>query len=137
MQRPELPLLSSFGFTPAGEWVQTESVKSGITFRLTSLTDERVVYALVVNQQAKYIGVCENEKTTLGDRMGRYKNRQGAGQNKRISARILETLRAGQSVQIHALKPASSVHYHDLEVDLVKGLENPLIQLFKPEWNRT
>jgi len=24
----------------------------------------------------------------------------------------------------------------DLQVDLVKGLENPLIASFKPEWNR-
>jgi hypothetical protein len=128
--------LSAYGFVPAGEWIKRASVKSGIAPKLTALAPDRVVYSFVVDDIPKYIGICEKGTTTLEDRMGRYKAQQGAGTNKRISVLIKQMLDQGQKVEIYALKPEAKHTFGDLQVDLIKGLENPLIARFKPEWNR-
>lgn len=49
--------------------------------------------------------------------------------------KIRNSLDVGNVVKIFALLPESSLQYYALDVDLVKGLENPLIALFSPEWN--
>jgi hypothetical protein len=67
--------------------------------------------------------------------MSRYKDLQGAGTNKRIANKIKGCLERGKSVKIFVLKPESTLQYKGLNVDLVKGLENPLIEKLKPEWN--
>jgi len=112
-----------------------KNLKSGITFKLDNFENERVIYAFVVEGEAKYIGVCENSTTTLRDRMGRYKSLQGAETNKRIARKIEDCLGRGKAVKIFALKPESILQYEGLNVDLVKGLENPLIEKLKPGWN--
>ena len=73
--------------------------------------------------------------------MGRYKAQQGGGgsrisTNERISNNIKQLLDQGKRVEIYALKPAQKDIFVDIQVDLVKGLENPLIASFKTEWNR-
>jgi hypothetical protein len=68
--------------------------------------------------------------------MGRYKSMQGAGTNERIATKIKECLEKGEAVKIFALKPELSCDYKGLSVDLVKGLENPLIERLQPEWNK-
>jgi len=128
--------LSAYGFTLAGQWIKSATVKSGIDYQLTTLASERVVYAFVIDGVPKYIGICEKDTTTLSARMGRYKNQQGNGTNERISIKIREMLELGKKVEIHALKSTIKQSYMDLQVDLVKGLENPLIEMCKPEWNR-
>ena len=89
----------------------------------------------------KYIGICEKNTTTLKDRMGRYKNLQGGsanreGTNQTIARLIKQGLTEGQVVHILAMRPTAVYRFVDLEVDLVKGLENPLIGRFDPEWNK-
>ena len=128
--------LSTYGFSLAGEWIPRATVKSGIAHKLTALASDRVVYSFVVDGTSKYIGICEKDTTTLEDRMGRYKARQGAGTNERISIKIKQALDQGKNVEIYALKPTANHTFVDLPIDLVKGLENPLIARFKPEWNR-
>jgi len=128
--------LSTYGFVPAGEWIKRATVKSGIAYKLTTFASNRVIYSFVVDDTPKYIGICEKDTTTLNDRMGRYKNMQGAGTNERISIEIKQALDQGNKVEIYALKPTIKHDFVDLQVDLVKGLENPLIAKFKPEWNR-
>ena len=128
--------ISESGFVMAGEWTLRPTVKSGITFKLTAFASSRVVYAFVVDGQPKYIGICEKDTTTLQDRIIRYKNQQGAGTNERISIKIRQALSAGKAVHIFALQPDTRFDYRGLEIDTVKGLENPLIARFKPEWNR-
>ena len=133
--------LSAYGFIPAGQWISSATVNSGIAHKLTALDTERVVYAFVVDGTPKYIGICEKDSTTLKDRMGRYKNQLGGvngsiSTNKRISINIKRLLDQGKKVEIFALKPAIKDIFVDLQVDLVKGLENPLVASFKPEWNR-
>ncbi len=128
--------LSTYGFVLAGEWIKRATVKSGIAYRLTAFASDRVVYAFAVDGTSKYIGICEKDTTTLEDRMGRYKAQQGASTNERISIKIKQALDQGKKVEIYALKPETKYDFVDLQIDLVKGLENPLIARFKPEWNR-
>ena len=94
-----------------------------------------------VDATPKYLGICEKDTTALKDRMGRYKGQLGGGggsisTNERVSNIIRQMLDQGKRVEIYALKPATKDIFMDLQVDLVKGLENPLIASFKPEWNR-
>ena len=112
-----------------------ESLKSGVTFELYKFKKRRVVYAFVVHEKVRYIGVCDNTSTTLKNRVSRYQGLQGAGANERIANKIKDCLKRGKAVKIFALKPESSGQYKGLNVDLVKGLENPLIEKLKPKWN--
>ena len=137
--------LSAYGFLPAGEWILSATVRSGITYKLTAFASDRVVYSFVIDGAPKYIGICEKDTTCLKDRMGRYKNRQGRKRkraggentNEHVSRRIKDALTAGEKVQIVALKPAAKLTFaEELTIDLIKGLENPLIARFRPEWNR-
>jgi hypothetical protein len=128
--------LERYGFVRVGAWVLHEKVKSGIKFELERWGDRRVVYAFVVGTEVKYIGVCEKDTTTLHDRMNRYKSMVGGSTNRHNAGRIKQHLEAGEPVSIFALCPEPDCRFFDLTVDLVKGLENPLIKRFKPEWNR-
>ena len=60
----------------------------------------------------------------------------GAGTNKRNALQIRACLEAGSTVLIFAIKPEQEISFNGLKVDLVKGLENPLIAILAPEWNR-
>ncbi|HFE66730.1 MAG TPA: hypothetical protein ENJ93_05660 [Chloroflexi bacterium] len=125
----------TFGFQEVGEWSLDGQLKSGVRFHLKHLCDERVIYAYRVNDAVKYIGICDNTETTLKNRMERYQSRTGAGTNARIAGLIKECLEKGQKVKILAWKPETSPNFKGLQIDLVKGLENPLIHKIEPEWN--
>ena len=127
--------LDKYDFVDIGEWKLKEGLKSGITFKLNKFENERVIYAFVVEDKVKYIGVCENSTTTIKDRMSRYKSLHGAGTNECIAGKIKDCLKNGRTVRIFTLKPKSTLLYKDLKIDLVKGLENTLIKKLKPEWN--
>jgi hypothetical protein len=136
--------LESYGFKAVGRWVLYPEVKSGITFVLTQWEEKRAIYAFVVGDEVKYIGICEKDSTTLKARMQRYKSRAGRSRqipgggstNERNASQIKKCLERREAVQIYALAPQDELLYHELRVDLVKGLENPLIARFQPEWNR-
>lgn len=68
--------LNNYGFVEVGKWELKESLKSGITFNLHEFKEYRVVYAFMIDDVVKYVGVCESNTTTLEDRMGTYKNLQ-------------------------------------------------------------
>ena len=50
--------LLQVGFTPAGTCSIEPRLKGGVRFALTVLRKVRVIYAFVVDNEAKYIGVC-------------------------------------------------------------------------------
>lgn len=127
--------LYNLGFIEAGKWKLKETLKSGISFQIYKFINERVVYAFVVDDAVKYIGICDNTNTTLKDRMSRYQGMAGSGTNKRIAINIKECLEKGKRVAIIVLNPEMQLHYKTLKIDLVKGLENPLIERLRPEWN--
>jgi hypothetical protein len=127
--------LYELGFREVGQWSLDNNLKSAVRFTLTTYSDDRVIYAFMVDDDLKYIGVCDKTATTLSDRMSRYQSMAGAGTNKRVTGLIRKALSTGSRVKILASKPDKGIKISPLEVDLVKGLENPLIQEFKPEWN--
>jgi hypothetical protein len=127
--------LIQIGFAPAGSCSIDPGLKGGVRFTLTHLRQERVIYAFTVNSETKYIGVCDNTETCFADRMSRYQGLIGAGTNKRIVALIKASLAQARTVQILAWKPSADLVVAGLRVDLVKGLENPLIGWARPEWN--
>ena len=127
------------GFTCAGRW-QKGRDKDGLAFDLVNAADERVVYAFLVDGDVRYIGICERDHTTLRKRMGRYKSKAGGSTNKRITGEIERALKKGATVEIWALVPKTPPKHKGVLVDLVKGLENPLIAKMdslpgQPLWN--
>lgn len=127
--------LAGLEFEQVGECRLDDRLASGVRFSTNAMQNDRVIYAYVVEDVIKYIGVCDSSTTTLRRRMNRYQGMIGAGTNKRIAGLIKECLRTGQAVKIFAWKPEAAVTFRELSVDLVKGLENPLIQALRPEWN--
>jgi len=127
--------LRNLGFRPVGNCSLDSNLKSGVRFNLTSYADKRALYSYVVGDVVKYIGVCSNSETTLRARMARYQGLMGAGTNRRVALSIREALSTGSSVEIFAWLPGEEIKVGNLTVDLVKGLENPLIEAFRPEWN--
>lgn len=118
-------ILESYGFVEVGEWYLSNS---DLKLRLDKLADKRVVYAFVVNDEVRYVGICDYPKTTLKDRM------ESQRYNKNMPCLIKAALKQNKAVRIFALAPKES-GYKDLKVDLVRGLEYPLINRLKPEWN--
>lgn len=125
-------MLEDYGLEEIGRWHTNEKIKSGVDFNITK--NERVVYAFVVADEAKYIGICEKYASRLGDRLKEYKYLRTKSEE-RIANQIRRCLEEKKDVRIYALKPELECKYKDLDVDLVKGLENPLIKKSRPEWN--
>ena len=129
--------LEEYGFRPAGTWRLKSTVGSGIGYELVACAAVRVLYAFVIDNRAMYVGVCEKDTTTLKARMGRYQAMQGNSTNRRVASLIRECLEKGNSVGILAIQPSDEgPRYRSLTIDLVKGLENPLIRALNPPWNR-
>src|SRR4030042_5332145 len=122
-------ILESYGFVEAGEWHPSERHKGKIVATLTKLADKRVVYAFVVDDEVKYVVLCDSPNTTLKDRMDSQRS------NKEMPRLIKQALDRQRVVKIFALNP-NQVEYKGLRVDMVRGLEYPVIdRLGIPEWN--
>lgn len=122
--------LRKYGFVLAGHWITKKTNYSGITFKLKQLSSERVIYAFVVGSKVKYIGICEKDTRNLNNRMGGYRSYQGNSTNRRIANKIKRELQSKRKVKIYALRPATTIEFKNIKIDLVKGLENPLIKKF-------
>ncbi len=126
-------------FQDVGKCVLDKGLKSGVRFCVSGLAAERIIYAFTVGGRVRYAGVCNSTSTTLKHRMKRYQGMAGAGTNKRITEAIKECLLKGQPVTIRAWKPDTEVQFGTqfgtFKIDLVRGLENPLLDRLAPEWN--
>jgi len=131
-----MPEIAKYGFIEVGNWELDSTLRSGIRFRLKECQDKKVIYAFVVDDKEKYIGICQEIKTTLQKRMQRYQDQAGAGTNERIAGEIRSCLENENKVKILALLTPQNFYYHDLNIDFVGGLENPLIEKINPLWNR-
>lgn len=132
--------LTNFGFKKVGEWKKDEKYGSGVNMELEQLNDQRVIYSFVVDSAIKYIGICDGDERTLEKRMIRYRSRAPdqktkPGTSLKIILEIKDCLKKGKNVEIYAFKPPNDIHCIGLEVDLVRGLEYPLIKKFSPQWN--
>lgn len=118
-------ILKSYGFIEAGEWhLSNGHVKP----RLHKFADTRVVYAFVVDDEVRYVGICDYPKTTLKKRMNTQRY------NKNMPDLIRKALEQKRVVKIFALEP-EELKYQGLKIDLVRGLERPFIDKLNPKWN--
>jgi len=138
MSKVKKTKLASYGFQEAGEWFLNTSVKSGLGFQLKLYAAEKVLYAFEVQDEVKYIGICREQdfKTRLKDYQYQGAQEKGGSTNKYVATKIKEHLQAGQTVSILALMPSNDLKFHDLHIDLIAGLEKPLISLCDPDWNK-
>lgn len=130
--------LKSIGFEEVGYWELHEGPRSRINFALNNMQNERTIYAFCVDGESKYVGICQEDHTSLKNRMKRYKYMAGSGTNKRIAELILKSLMEKQAIAIYALKPTEELKFHGIEIDLIKALEYPLISRLNnhSSWNR-
>lgn len=127
-----LQQLLSLGFEEVGHWF-LEGDK--VTFALNKSEKEaNILYSFVVDGEVKYIG---KSVQTLHKRMYLYK--QGGGSqitNIRNKAQIKSCLERGQQVKIYVLVPDLQLNYKGMPINVAAGLEDSLILMHKPEWNK-
>ncbi|MCD6391516.1 MAG: hypothetical protein J7L92_05970 [Dehalococcoidia bacterium] len=136
MSKVKKAKLASCGFQEAGRWFISTNVKSGLGFQLKLYPAEKVVYAFEVQDEVKYIGIRREQdfKTRLKAYQYQGAQEKGGSTNKYVATKIKEHLQAGQAVNILALMPSNDLKFHDLHIDLIAGLEKPLISLCDPDW---
>ena len=126
--------LVEIGFEPAGHWKLIGSAEDLSLELFRHGSQRNILYAFVSDGEVKYVG-----KTVqpLRTRMNGYRY-PGAtqGTNIRNNARIKALLRDGAAVDILALPDNGLLHYGQFHVNLAAGLEDNIISVLKPEWNR-
>ena len=124
----------------AGQWKLNRDSLS-VEFK-EGYAGSRAIYAFVHKGHVKYVGICQGTNRTLAHRFKEYCKTempivgQSISQNMRIKANIVEVLRLKNAVSIYALKPPKGLAFCGIEIDLVSGLEQSLIDLLKPSWNK-
>jgi hypothetical protein len=94
-----------------------------------------ILYAFIAGDTILYIG-----KTVRSLKRRMYGcQHPGPTQTTNIknNKRILETLTAGQSVEIYALPDNGLLYYGGFHVNLAAGLEDSLVKTLRPAWNIT
>lgn len=127
-----LQKLIDIGFTDVGSW---RLDGEGISFTLDDNAKESsILYSFVVNGEVKYIG---KSIQTLYKRMYLYKQ-GGSSQVTNIRNRqsIKNSLEKGFAVRIYAFVQGTPMAYKDMPINISAGLEDNLISLLKPEWNK-
>lgn len=140
--RDSVDKLRHYGFHKVGKWKLQknrrgeEEIKPDLD-KGSTLVRERVIYAYTMGRKVKYIGICQGKKTTLRKRLNRHNWRT----NMKIKSvkSLHDGLKDGRRIMIYAWKPSEGRRYKWLNVDLIKGLESPLIRRFRTiemGWNR-
>lgn len=125
--------LLKIGFINVGHWILEND---HLQYHLVSSHKRtNVLYSFISNGTVKYVG-----KTTmpLMKRMYGYQN-PGPSQstNTRVNARIIDTLKFNDPVDIFVLADTGLLKYGDFQINLAAGLEDTLINKIGPEWNYT
>ena len=134
--------LINFGFKKAGRCELSNNYVSGVDIILNQFKEERVIYCFVVDDTIKYIGICEGQNRTLDMRMKKYRSRadhqkNNTGTSLEIIKKIKKCLEKDKIVEIFAHKPPNNYIYKNFEIDLVRGLEYPLIEKYRESlWNK-
>lgn len=127
----DLKRLTKNGFVKVGSWTLTDS---GIKFLLTASNEvKNVLYSFICGGKVMYIG---KSTQTLTKRMKGYQN-PGSTQrtNIRVNKKILQLLKDGLPIDIYILLDAELLEYGDFKIMIAAGLEDDLIDQFKPAWN--
>jgi hypothetical protein len=134
MKTSDMPLqrLENIGFRLVGEWsLKGDQPKCTLTDQAKA---RKVLYAFVSDGAVVYIG-----KTiqTLQQRMRGYQT-PGPTQSTNIKGNklICEALSANKPVKVFALPDNGLLHYGGFHVNLAAGLEDSLLAMLKPAWNK-
>ena len=124
--------LLEIGFEHAGRWYLKDGL---LELEITRFaTQANVLYAFIVDGDIQYIG---KTVTPLATRMSGYR-RPNARQstNVRNNKAVRELLAAGADVELFVLPDSGLLHYGRFHLNLAAGLEDSLIKLIAPPWNR-
>jgi len=126
-----MKIVTEIGFIKVGAWTLSGS---RIKFLLTDHQDEKkVLYSFVSTDGVMYLG-----KTTqsLTRRLMGYQN-PGPTQrtNIRVNKEILHLLTEGLPIDIYVLPDPGLLQYGGITISIAGGLEDALIDRFKPVWN--
>lgn len=117
------------GFLFIGEWVLGND---GAIFLGTAAPVDSGVYAFVVDDMVKYIGLTQRG---LRRRFGKFGSRFLRHNTKaRVEVLIAETLDSGKRVKVLVATP-EPLDWNGLPVHTHAGLEAGLIAAMRPEWN--
>jgi len=131
--RDQIELLEKVGFKKIGNWsTENKNLKHNISS--SYLEECNLLYSFIVNGEIKYIGKTTN---SLKQRMYQYQN-PGPSQSTNIknNKNILELVEKNENIEIYMFKEKEPVIYNNIQINLSAGLEDPLINKFKPEWNK-
>ncbi|WP_309292816.1 GIY-YIG nuclease family protein [Azonexus sp.] len=124
--------LRRMGFVKCGDWLLvSEKPKCTLTQYDSA---QNVLYAFVSLDTVMYIG-----KTVqpLKRRMYGYENPGGTqSTNSKGNKLILEFLSKKQPVEVYALPDNGLLYYGGFHVNLAAGLEDSLVDVIKPVWNK-
>lgn len=107
-----------------------------LDYEITENRMERVIYAIRVGDETKYIGACQGYSTGLKKRIQGYKTpSHSAKTNVRLNEKIESKLNDGEDVTVWSLNP-NQISYKGIELDMIMAMEKPIINQIEPEWNR-
>ncbi len=131
-QSDSLQHLLSLGFEEVGLWFLEDGK---VTFVLNKSSKEtNILYSFVVNGVVKYIG---KSVQTLYKRMYLYKQGSGSQRtNIRNKEEIRVCLERGEEVKIYVFIPDPQLYYKGMPINIAAGLEDNLIVLLRPDWNK-
>ncbi len=124
--------LVELGFTEAGSWVHLDGHPRAVIAKAPEAQD--LLYAFTSEDQVLYIG---KSTTGFAGRMAGYEE-PGPTQatNIRVKKSIAELLAAGREVRILVFVEPSPQYFKGYRVSLAAGLEDELIRVFQPIWNK-
>lgn len=121
----------NLGFEKIGVW---EKKNGRISFFVDGdLSNTNFLYVFVVGNNILYIGKSTN---TLYKRLYGYKNPGNSQRtNIRIKGYILDVLLNKKFIDIYIFSPKEIISFKGFLVNIPAGLEDTLINEFKPLWN--
>jgi hypothetical protein len=124
--------LNNMGFRKCGEWLLEDSkLKCVLTDNATA---PNVLYAFISDGTVLYVG---KTVRSLKERMYGYQNPVATqSTNLKGNKFIREFLVSGSVVEVHALPDNGLLSYGGFHVNLAAGLEDSLIKIIDPKWNK-
>jgi hypothetical protein len=128
--------LSNIGFEQIGEWNITNA--GGIDYSINKhkegfLRINNALYAFALDNEVMYIG--KTTKSIKKRFVGYVKPGNSQATNAKCHKAILKLLKADKKIEIWSFAPIIPFQILGFEVNLAAGLEDDLINKFKPKWN--
>lgn len=124
--------LNNMGFRKCGEWRMEEGKLKCVLS--DNAAAPNVLYAFISEDTVLYVG---KTVSSLKKRMYGYQNPVATqSTNLKGNKFIREFLAGGSVVEVHALPDNGLLFYGGFHVSLAAGLEDSLIKIIDPKWNK-